>query len=254
MIVLAKHIFKLGGKTIEYSILRSKRIRTSEIIVDENSVMIRTPMDKPISEIESIIKKKKNRIAKKQSEYGKRKYHITKPTFEADSTLPYLGKNYPLEINKNQSRNVLTFAHGQFVVYITSHRIDEDARSLMKHLYEEWIIRNANRIFKSKVKIYSQKLGVHVQKIMVKSNLKSRWASLTKKRSINFNMHLIKAPHDVIDYIVLHEICHLKIKGHSHHYWDLVYQYMPNYQDKIRWLNTNGRMIVNDIEMGIIIL
>jgi predicted metal-dependent hydrolase len=89
-------------------------------------------------------------------------------------------------------------------------------------------------------------IGVNVQRILIKSNLKSRWASLTRKGSINFNMNLIKAPQDVIDYIVLHEICHLRIRGHSHHYWDLVYRYMPNYQDKIEWLKTNGRMLIND--------
>lgn len=46
-----------------------------------------------------------------------------------------------------------------------------------------------------------------------------------------------------IIYIILHEVCHLKIKGHSHHYWDLVYRYMPDYQDKIDWLKINGIMI-----------
>jgi predicted metal-dependent hydrolase len=81
---------------------------------------------------------------------------------------------------------------------------------------------------------------VNVQKISVKNNLRSRWTSLTKSSSINFNVHLIKASEDVVDYIVLHEVCHLKIKGHSHHYWDLLYRYMPNYQEKIDWLNVNG--------------
>jgi predicted metal-dependent hydrolase len=57
-------------------------------------------------------------------------------------------------------------------------------------------------------------------------------------------MHLIKAPQEVIDYIVLHEVCHLKIKGNSHHYWDLVYRYMPNYQEKINWLNVNGKVLI----------
>ncbi len=97
----------------------------------------------------------------------------------------------------------------------SSSRLDEDARSLMKQIYEEWTVRIAYSILKPKVETYSQKLGVEVQKILVKNNLKSRWARLTKKRSINFNMHLIKAPSDVIDHIVLHEICHLKIKGHG---------------------------------------
>jgi predicted metal-dependent hydrolase len=151
-----------------------------------------------------------------------------------------------LIINKNLSRNNLTFVDGQFLVDITGSKIDENVRSLMKHLYEEWIIRIAIPILRSKLETHSQKLGVEVQKILLKDNLKSRWASLTRRGSISFNMHIIKAPQDVIDYIVLHEVCHLKIKGHSHHYWALVYKYVPNYQEKIDWLSVNGLMLVND--------
>jgi predicted metal-dependent hydrolase len=128
---------------------------------------------------------------------------------------------------------------------ISSPKIVENTRLLIKHLYEEWIVKAAYPILKTKVETYSQKLVVDVPKILIKTNLKSRWASLTRKGSINFNMHLIKAPQDVIDYIVLHELCHLKIKGHSHHYWDLVYRYMPNYQDKIEWLSINGRLLID---------
>jgi predicted metal-dependent hydrolase len=78
----------------------------------------------------------------------------------------------------------------------------------------------AQKILRSRVEIYAQKVGVNIQKIF-KNSLKSRWASLTKNGSIHFNVHLMRAPQDVVDYIVLHEVCHLKIKGHSHHYWDL---------------------------------
>ena len=53
-------------------------------------------------------------------------------------------------------------------------------------------------------------------------------------------LNLLKAPEDVIEYIILHELCHLKIKEHSHRYWHLVHRFMPNYQDKIEWLKTNG--------------
>jgi predicted metal-dependent hydrolase len=64
--------------------------------------------------------------------------------------------------------------------------------------------------------------------------------SLTRMGIINLNLNLIKAPEDVIDYIILHELCHLKIKEHSHHYWDLVHRFMPNYQEKVEWLKSNG--------------
>jgi predicted metal-dependent hydrolase len=54
----------------------------------------------------------------------------------------------------------------------------------------------------------------------------------------------MKAPEDVIDYIILHELCHLKIKEHSHHYWDLLHKFMPNYYDKIEWLKVNGSSLI----------
>lgn len=69
---------------------------------------------------------------------------------------------------------------------------------------------------------------------------KNRWGSLTKDGVIHLNVNLMKAPQSVIDYIILHELCHLRIREHSHHYWDLVHRFMPNYQDKIEWLKMNG--------------
>jgi predicted metal-dependent hydrolase len=109
----------------------------------------------------------------------------------------------------------------------------------IKKLYENWLIVKAQSLFEDKLEKYSKKLGVRVKRMIVK-NLKNRWGSLTKSGVINLNLNLIKAPEDIIDYIILHELCHLKIKEHSHHYWDLVHRFMPNYQDKIEWLKVNG--------------
>jgi predicted metal-dependent hydrolase len=128
----------------------------------------------------------------------------------------------------------------------SSSDINEERKLQIRELYEDWLKRVAHKILKRRVEIYAQKVGVNVQKISVKNSLKSRWASLTKKGSINFNVHLIKAPHDVVDYIILHEICHLKIRGHSHRYWSLLYRYMPNYQEKVDWLNLNRRSMWGD--------
>jgi predicted metal-dependent hydrolase len=238
------------NQNIEYYIKRSKRIKTSELIIDSDNIEVRTPLNKTIEDTRKIIRDKAKWILRKQKAIKSSIPEIIKPTFDKNSTLPYLGQNYPLIINTKHLRSALAFANGKFSVDITRSRIDDKARLLIRRLYEEWVIEMAYPISKTRVEKFSQKLSVVVPKIILKRNLKSRWASLTKKRSINFNMHLIKAPSDVIDYIVLHELCHLKIKEHSHHYWDLVYKYMPDYRDKIDWLNINGRMLVNDIQMG----
>jgi predicted metal-dependent hydrolase len=104
-------------------------------------------------------------------------------------------------------------------------------------------MEKAKSTFKHKVDEYSKKLGVKVESITTK-HIKNRWGSMTKEGSINLNINLLKAPEDVIDYIILHELCHLKIKEHSHHYWDHVRRYMPNYQEKIEWLKASGNHLI----------
>jgi predicted metal-dependent hydrolase len=118
-------------------------------------------------------------------------------------------------------------------------RVSRPAPSLLQKLYENWLKENTQEIFEDKVKKYSKKLGVLTNQVAVKS-LRNRWGSLTKNGVLNLNLNLIKAPENVIDYIILHELCHLKIKEPSHHYWDTRHKYMPNYYDKIEWLKVNG--------------
>ena len=85
-----------GSVTIPYDIIRSKRIKTSEIIVDAYKITIRTPLDKDISEIRKLILGKASWILKKQKEYKDTVPQIVKPSFQHGSTLPYHGKDYPI--------------------------------------------------------------------------------------------------------------------------------------------------------------
>src|SRR5215204_3476244 len=97
---------------------------------------------------------------------------------------------------------------------------------------------------KERVEECSETTGIGIEGINIK-NLRRRWGSLSKdKKAINLNVNLLKAPDDVLDYIILHELCHVKINDHSHHYWDLVRKYMPSYQEKIDWLNANTSILV----------
>jgi predicted metal-dependent hydrolase len=125
---------------------------------------------------------------------------------------------------------------GKFEVNIKWAKLSS---SVLKKLYENWLIEKAQGIFENKVEKHSERIGVRVKRIAIK-NLRNRWGSLTKKGVINLNPNLIKAPEDIIDYVVLHELCHLKIKEYSHHYWDMLHKFMPNFYDKIEWLKING--------------
>jgi predicted metal-dependent hydrolase len=239
-----KDRIRYGSIDLEYHIKKSKRIKTSELIVDSDRIEIRTPLNKSLQDTRNIILDKADWILKKQKQHQEIIHEITIPSYEESSTLPYLGKNYCLKIKKNQRANIMRFVDEQFVVDIMAPDTNEERKLKIKKLYDEWLLIMAQKILKRRVEIYAQSVGVNVPTISVKNRLKSRWASLTMKNSINFSMHIIKAPQDVIDYIILHEICHLKIRGHSHRYWALLHRYMPNYQEKIEWLNSSGKSIL----------
>jgi predicted metal-dependent hydrolase len=227
---------KYGTTTIPYCIIKTGRIKTSEVIVDAHTITVRAPIHKDKLQIQRLVLDKASWILNKQKEYRETTPQLSKPTFEENTTLPYLGNDFSLTIYRKQSKDSIGLVDEKFVVKVKSSKV---VPSHVKKLWENWLSEKARGVFEDKVEVYSKKLGVKIKRIAIK-NLKNRWGSLTKSGEINVNLNLIKAPEDVIDYIILHELCHLKIKEHSHHYWDLVNKHMPNYHDKIEWLKVNG--------------
>ena len=123
-------------------------------------------------------------------------------------------------------------------------RGNQESNDEIKILYENWLYHKANIIFKEKVHILSKAIGVKANQVVIK-NLKNRWASITKNNEINLNVNFIKAPPDIIDYIMIHELCHFKIKGHSYNFWNLLSRFSPDYPKYIEWLSINGKNLLS---------
>jgi predicted metal-dependent hydrolase len=121
---------------------------------------------------------------------------------------------------------------------------NQDFNNEVRNLYENWLYHKAKIIFKDKVHIFSKEMGIKPNKVVIK-NLKNRWASITKNNEINLNINLIKAPQEIIDYIIIHELCHFMIKGHSYNFWNLLRRFCPDYPKFIEWLNINGKNLLS---------
>jgi predicted metal-dependent hydrolase len=230
--------FQYGNKTVEYTLIQSKRRKTFEVIVDKELITIRAPFDKSIREIEQILNDKIKWISQKQKELQNEKPEIVKPSFDNNSTLPYIGKNCNVKVilNIERSKEKIKFSDGVFIVYFEKE--NEIRSDRIRCLYNDWLVSQANQIFKEKVSRFSKIMEVNPNKISIK-NLKNRWGSVTKNKTINLNVNLMKAPEDIIDYIIIHELCHLKIKGHSYQFWEYLKQFVPDYGQKIEWLGRN---------------
>lgn len=107
----------------------------------------------------------------------------------------------------------------------------------------EAIYRDAAReYFPKRVSYFSHVLGVSYGKITIRDQ-KTRWGSCSSKGNLSFNWRLILAPPNVLDYVVVHELCHRKEMNHSQRFWALVESVMPEYREYRKWLKENGNKL-----------
>lgn len=90
---------------------------------------------------------------------------------------------------------------------------------------------------------YAKQIGVTYGRITIR-NQKTRWGSCSSKGNLNFNCLLMLTPPEVIDYVVVHELCHRKEMNHSGAFWAEVEKVLPDYKEQVKWLKENGAQII----------
>ena len=205
-----KHKIIYDNDLLEFQIIRTlRRKKTNEIMIEYGTVYVRTSTSTSIKEIESLVSKKAKWIIQKIKEQENPDAVIKVPNYQNNSTLPYLGRNCRLRIIEYNS-NQLSFSNDEFIIYTNKRNV--------KRIYEQWLFSMAYPIIKPLIAKYSKLLNVSPKKILLKK-LKSRWGSATHRDTINLNIHLLKAPLPVIEYVVLHELSHLIERNHSKRFW-----------------------------------
>lgn len=107
----------------------------------------------------------------------------------------------------------------------------------------EKLCQKALSVIPDKVKYYAEIMGVTYGRITIRDQ-KTRWGSCSSKGNLNFNCLLMLMPDKVLDYVVVHELCHLKQMNHSKKFWKEVERYMPDYPNYKKWLNENGGALI----------
>ncbi len=105
------------------------------------------------------------------------------------------------------------------------------------------LAEEALRAIPPKVKYYAELLGVDYGRITIR-NQKTRWGSCSSLGNLNFNCLLMRAPEEVLDYVIVHELCHRKQMNHSKAFWKLVEEILPDYKQRREWLKQNGSLLL----------
>lgn len=201
---------------VEYEIKYSKRKTVAIYITSDGKVEVRCPKRTRKSDIEEFIIQKQKWIEKKLSELSNQ----SKTILRAGETSLYLGDEYPI-INTDGEEG---FYSGAF--HILKSEGEQHVYDALKRIY----IQKAKGLIPQRVHKYEEIMELCASKIGITS-ARTRWGSCSAKNSLNFTWKLIMADLDTIDYVVVHELAHIKEKNHSKNFWNLVGIYKPDYKD-----------------------
>lgn len=109
--------------------------------------------------------------------------------------------------------------------------------------------KEARKIFLKKSEFYSKCMDVSYERIAVKDQA-TRWGSCSRKGNLNFNWRLILMPEEILDYVVVHELAHLKQLNHSPEFWKIVQEVLPDYKSRRKWLKENGGYFIRRSEIS----
>lgn len=225
-------------RKIHYTVIRSKR-RTVTICIDQKGLIsVRAPFFVNNREIEKIIAEKTEWIQKKQQQIFNRnensKNHMIR-TYQDKGTMPFQGIEYPMVFLLNQSTNRprIQLINQQFQIMA-----QEFKESTIKEAFLIWYREQARRIYQERVDFFQQQIQEPYGQIRIKEQ-KTCFGSCSAKRNLNFNWKCVLAPPQVLDYIVVHELCHLKQLNHSKQFWMEVEKVMPDYKKAKQWLRDN---------------
>lgn len=234
---------QFGSNVISYQIKYSAKRKKLSIQVDENGVMVIAPNTASEEQIQSIIKQKALWILKQQADFHEMMNYENPRKFLSGEKLPYLGRQYRLKVQKEAIEKAsFTYHQGRFVAHVPLHLLEDDYRKTLYPLYKEWVIQKGNSIALERIKKFQQIFPYTPKKVMVKDQ-QQRWGSCTANEQILLNWHIFLAPMSAIDYVIAHELAHLKVMDHSNAFWETLSTIYPEYEVSKEWLRLNGRKL-----------
>jgi predicted metal-dependent hydrolase len=226
---------------IPYRITHSESACRKRIIVTPNDVEVITPALSYDAEIHDFIYKKRRWIYEKReamSDWLNRFNNDGYSKLQSGAKIAYRGRNMRLTIKKEECSSAFVSYSNGFQIHIPSNINADEIESIAGFVLTFWLKDKIKEDIRFMAKNYSNRLGLKYKGIKI-SALKHMWGSCTKGGVIKINWHLIAAPKAVLEYVVLHEICHLKHRNHSDEFWALVSDQMPEYRSAAKWLSNN---------------
>lgn len=211
---------------MEYKLIRKKRKTLGIKISLEGDILVYAPHKATLGSIESL-------LAEKEEWVRRTRARILEGLNQERDKVPFLGRKYNMNVIAGSGKKAgIAFDGSEFHVYCGA---DGDVKGALYGWYKEELLR----IVTIRIGELSAAMGVKPNRIGVRAQ-KTIWGSCSYDNNISINLKLALAPTEIIDYILVHELCHIKHKNHSSEFWLAVESVMPDYRQRRCWLKEHG--------------
>ena len=215
-------------REIDYRVRRSERARRIRVNVDGDGVEVVLPRRAAEREAAAAVRELEPWIRRRLSELA----HAQQAVAARGDAVPYLGELLQVRADPGRTR-----VHRRGAV------LWAPAGAERKAALERWYRRAARAEIAPRLEHACALAGLSYSKLTIRGQ-RTRWASCSRSGAMSFNWRLLLAPEAVLDYVVWHEVCHLKVMDHSPRFWALLARWCPDYREQSRWLRRHGQTLV----------
>lgn len=233
--------YEYKNETIDYTILYRKQ-KTMGIYIDiYGNIELRVPKNTSMEHINFLLENNWEQIQLKSREQKEKISGIKEKEYYSGETFLYLGKNYPIQItiDKTIAKDHVLLEENSLHIYVREQEEDRIKQTLKRFYYQK-----CKRLVEKRIRFYENNFKTKPRSIQISDN-SSAWGTCNSKFQLTFHWKLAMAPLESIDYVVVHELCHMVHLNHDRSFWRLVGKILPDYKQRKEWLDqSNWKMVI----------
>jgi len=243
-----------GSEVIHYDVIRKSSPLNPSLQATKRQIVIKVHPDRKVvatvpehsskEAIQEAVNKRAKWIWKHMVAFSSLKEHVLPKQYISGESQFYLGRRYMLKvIIEAQGTPSVKLLRGKFVVFLN----ENNNSSTVKALIDKWCAYRAKLIFNERLQLMLAKATwVTKQPSFKVMSMKKQWGSCSAKGNLVLNPHLVKASKESIDYVILHELCHIAEHNHSERFWRLLTEVMPNWKQIKSTLDSQAEFYLNE--------
>ncbi len=236
----------IDGQAVSYTVKRSPRARYVRLEVrPENGLTVVIPRSYKPDQVPNLLGRKRRWVLSKLAKCGHPRPSVAGKALGSDDTILYLGLDARVVLRQSSQNN-----HS---VILEGGRLIVDPRAArtggLEWLVEQWYRMRAAALIREKADELSTQLEVAYSRLTIRGQ-RTRWGSCSRQGNLSFNWKLIAAPEPVVDYVVVHELTHLKEMNHSWRFWQLVAKHCPRWREHKKWLGDHAGLLGSELPVS----